>query len=52
MDDYIALVVKNLKQIRTSLEREIKPGRERTFALIKIEVAELWLSKCESTELQ
>lgn len=31
---------------RVQIENDVKPSRERSLALTKIEEAELWLGKC------
>jgi len=48
--DYIPWFKTNLSQLREGIEEEIKPGRERSLALTKIEEAELWLSKCQEND--
>lgn len=43
----IQTILDELADTRTAVEADIKPSRERSLVLIKIEEAEMWLGKCQ-----
>lgn len=47
MNDDFQVLLDDLADIRTAVEVTVKPSRERSLVLTKIEEAELWLGKCQ-----